>query len=130
WWGLDWSGTSLPGHARRRSRLVASCALVSGARLAASDSEALERRAAALRAGRASAPVDPALWPSRLRARNVALERVVEGRCARISPRRESRAACRRVAAEVVPLRGGLSLTPARLALDRALAIACLLERA
>jgi hypothetical protein len=109
---------------------VPSCARVAAARLAASDREAFERRAAALRAWRERASVDPALWPSRLRARNVALERVVEGRCARILPRRESRAACRRVAAEVVPLRGGLSLTPARLALDRPIAIACLVERA
>ena len=79
---------------------------------------------------RTAVAADPALRPSRLRARNVAWDRVVEGRCARVRPRRESRAACRRVVAEVVPARGGLSLTPARLALDRPMAMACLVERA
>src|SRR5712692_10743176 len=95
------------GHRVWRLWTVRSCALVAAARLAASDREALERRAAALRAWRERASVDPALWPSRLRARNVALDLVVEGRCPRILPRRESRAARRRVSVEVVPLRGG-----------------------
>jgi hypothetical protein len=41
-----------------------------------------------------------------------------------------SRAACRRVRAEAVRLFGGRSFTPARRALDRPIAIACLVDRA
>ncbi len=68
---------------------------------------------------------------SRRRARSTAWERVRDARvCLRRAPFRESRSACRRIFAETVPFLGGGNFTPARLALERPMAMACLMFRA
>ena len=105
--------------------------LVRAAFLADADRLAALRRRAADRACLARARGDAALRPSRLSRLSIARERRAEAFF--LLPAlalRESRAAARRVASEVVPFLGGLSFTPARRALDRPIAIACWVERA
>jgi hypothetical protein len=105
--------------------------LVRAAFLADADLLAALRRRAADRACLASAWGDAALWPSRLSRFSIARER--RGDVFLLPPLlafRVSRAAARRVSSEVVPFLGGFSFTPARRALDRPMAIACLVELA
>ncbi len=95
----------------------------------------LRRVVAARRAWRDKARVDAALRGSRFKARVVARERFGDGWLARLRPAAvrpfaESRLACLRVRDEVVPFFGGGSLTPARRAFDRPIAIACFALRA
>src|ERR1051326_7332727 len=91
----------------------------------------VRRRRAAERAWRDSELFDAAERPSRFRARVVARERFADVLCfAPDRPVLTSRSACLRVRAEVVPFLGGANLTPARRALDRPMAMACLVERA
>src|SRR6185437_13831189 len=72
---------------------------------------------------------DTADCPSRFRAFDVACDRVREGFSSwPLSPFSVSRSACFMVFSD--PLFGGGSFTPARRALDRPIAIACLAERA
>jgi hypothetical protein len=103
--------------------------LVLAAFLAARDRAALDRLLAAVRVCLDNALRDPAARPSRFSARVVARERFREGDlrlllCARFV----SREAFRRVASD--PVLGGGSFTPARRALDKAIAIACRADRA
>ena len=82
-------------------------------------------------AWRDSAICDAAACPSRFRPAEVtARDRFREGVCDGPDPLALSRAACLRVLSEVVPSLGGGSFTPARRALDKPIAIACLAERA
>src|SRR6266699_698130 len=104
---------------------------VAAAFLADREREVLKRLAAALRACRDSACFVAALCPSRLRAFNVARERVVEGLLLEeLFPLRVSRWACSRVFFDAVASVGDASFTPARRALDSPIAIACFVERA
>ncbi len=81
-------------------------------------------------AWRDSARWDAAPRPSRFKAALVARERLAEGfPAAWLRPLAESRAAWARVRAETLPLGGG-SLTPARRAFERPMAMACLVDRA
>jgi len=84
---------------------------------------------AAERACRASAVLEAALRPSRRRAERTALARLADGL---VRDRERPRASCalRRVLSEVVPFSGGGSSTPARRALERPIATACLADRA
>jgi hypothetical protein len=69
--------------------------------------------------------------PSRRRTCEDARERFFEvGFFFALWPRLASAAAFFRVASDVLPLVGGASFTPSRRALDRPIAIACLVERA
>jgi hypothetical protein len=104
---------------------------VRAARRAEALRDAAERLCAAVRACCDSCAVDAAARPSCLRARRMAWERFED--FARFFPRRPCRNACwaaRRVRADVFPGSGGGRLTPARLAFDSPMAIACLVERA
>lgn len=86
---------------------------------------------AAERAWLASADRDAADRPSRRRAFEVAFDRVRDGALRRPElPFFVSRIACSRVSSEVLPSSGGGSSTPARRALERPIAMACLVERA
>jgi hypothetical protein len=77
------------------------------------------------------AACDAADRPSLFRAFVVARERRREGvPCLPPRPRFNSRSACARVFDDVVPFFGGGSFTPARLAFERPIAIACCGERA
>jgi hypothetical protein len=98
---------------------------------AASDLSAAVRRLATDRACWERALLEAASPLSRLSARVVARERFGEGDaftpdCAAAY----SRSAFRRVSSETFPFFGGGSLTPARRALDRPMAMACLADRA
>lgn len=99
------------------------------ARLAACDRARFDRRRAALRACRERAVRDAARCGSRFRARVAARARRGDG-FRRLAAARVSLAAWRRVRSLVLPLRGAGSLTPARRALDRPIAIACFVDRA
>jgi hypothetical protein len=88
-------------------------------------------RLAARLACREMARCDAALRPSRLSAADVARDRLAEGlRWLPLFPFATSRCACWRVRAEDVPALGGGSLTPARRALERPMAMACWADRA
>src|SRR5204863_6289551 len=105
--------------------------LVCAALRAAAERWLAERRRALERACLASALCDAAPCPSRLSACLTARERVREGR--RLVPDfafATSRDAWRLVRDDAVPFFGGASFTPARRALERPMAIACLLDRA
>jgi hypothetical protein len=82
------------------------------------------RRAALVRACRESAPRDAPLLPSRLRARDVACERLREVLAELLRLPLE-----RSFFEDGVPAGGGASFTPALRALDSPIAIACLGER-
>ena len=83
----------------------------------------------AVLACRDNAVREAARRPSRFRARNVA--RDLDGDALRPNLARErSRCACFLVRAVAVPFLGGLSLTPARRAFERPIAIACFVDRA
>jgi hypothetical protein len=104
---------------------------VRAAFFAAADRSVALRRRAASRACPASAGFDAACLPSLFSAWVVARLRLGDDR--RLSPslvRAYSRLACCRVFSGTVPLSGGGSFTPARRALERPMAIACLVERA
>src|SRR5262249_53817420 len=75
---------------------------------------------------------EPAPCPSRFRALRVARPRLGEGDRRARMPRPSSYASSaeRPVRPEVRPFTGGFRGTPARRALDRPIAIACLVERA
>jgi hypothetical protein len=88
---------------------------------------AAERRRAAVFACRDSPFRDAARCPSRFNARLTPRERVADGR-ERFRDARVAAAALRRVLA--LPPLGGASFTPARLALDKPIAMACLVDRA
>jgi hypothetical protein len=88
---------------------------------------AAERRRAAVLACRDSAFRDAARCPSRFNALLTARDRRGDGRAWR-RPARVAAAALLRVLA-LAPF-GGASLTPARLAFDKPIAIACLVDRA
>src|SRR6266849_2762079 len=87
------------------------------------------RRMAARCACAASAEREAEERGSRRNAPLTARDRLGDGR-RRLRPRATSRAALRLVAAEAFPRPGAPSLTPARLAFDRPIAIACLGDRA
>ena len=76
---------------------------------------------------RISAVVDAAEWLSRLSAAETARERLRETLRRGLRPAARSRAAASRVLSEAG---GAGSCTPARLALDSPIAIACLVDRA
>jgi hypothetical protein len=105
-------------------------ARVRAAFFAVRERAALPRRRAAVRACRDKARCDAARRGSRFNARFVARERVRDGRFLARRPFRRSRFACFRVRREVVPRLGGGNFTPARLAFDTPMAMACLAERA
>src|SRR5256714_1176148 len=96
--------------------------------LAARERDAADRFCAALRACRESARFEAALCPSRFNARELARERFADFLALFFFPFFRSRAACLRVFLD--PFLGGFSLTPARLAFESPMAIACLVERA
>jgi hypothetical protein len=98
--------------------------------LAARERSVALRRRAARCAWRDNARCDAARRGSRSNARFVARERVRDGRFLARRPFRRSRFACFRVRREVVPRLGGDNFTPARLAFDKPMAMACLAERA
>jgi hypothetical protein len=122
---------------RRRWRVFAACLaaarrrcgpFVRTARRAAALRDARDRRRAADLAWRDSAFRDAAARPSRLSRRSIARDRRGDGfdrRC----PAREADCALRLVLA-FARRPGGGSLTPARRAFDRPIAIACFVERA
>lgn len=104
---------------------------VRAAFFAAADRSAALCRRAAVRAWRASAGFDAACLLSLFRTWVVARLRLGDVR--RLLPslvRAYSRLACCRVFSGTVPLSGGGSFSPARRALERPMAIACLVERA
>lgn len=117
---------SLPGIVSLRNNYFF---LVTAAFFAEREREAAERFAAALRACRDSAVLDAALLPSRLSTRDIARERFADVFFGLFALLR-SRAACSRVSFDALPCAGGGSLTPARRAFDKPMAIACLAERA
>jgi hypothetical protein len=88
------------------------------------------RRRAADRACFDRAARDADACGSRSSALRVAAERRALGRFRSARLRVRSRAAFLRVCSEVVPRLGGASRTPARRALERPMAIACLADRA
>lgn len=91
-----------------------------------------ERILAAARAWCAIARGDAASTPSRFSAFKDARDRLVIElpRAGAALPRARSRDARLRTDADALPFRGGSKLTPARLAFDRPMAMACLVERA
>ena len=91
-----------------------------------------ERTLAAARAWRAIARGDAASAPSRFSVFNDARDRLVTEllRDGAALPRARSRDARFRTEADALPARGGGKLTPARLAFDRPMAMACFAERA
>ena len=92
---------------------------------------AAERARAAACACRDNARGDAAAVLSRFKAFKVARERLLEGLDAdACRPFAKSRAACLRVASDVLPDFGGGKSTPARRALDSPMAMACLADRA
>src|SRR5437588_2411260 len=101
---------------------------VAAAFFADREREAADRFLAALRAWRESARFEAALRPSRFSAREVARERLADFFVLLLFPSLRSRAACLRVFFD--PFLGCFSFTPARLAFERPMAIACLVERA
>lgn len=106
-------------------------ARVLAAFLAAADLCAAPRLLALERACRAKARCDAAACPSRFSARRTAVARFLEDlRTPPFLARAVSRAACRRVRADAARRFGWRSSTPARLAFESPIAIACLVERA
>jgi len=103
--------------------------LVCDARRAAALRDARDRRRDALLACRASALFDTVLRRSRFNARLVAAERRPDGRLRLCAPARLAYFALCFVFALAVE-GGGDSLTPARRAFDRPIAIACFVDRA
>src|SRR5437867_66968 len=97
--------------------------------MAARRRAATPRRRAAARACRPKAAGDAEDRRSRLNAVRMAVERVGDG-FRRARPLRNARAADCRVFAVARPFGGGGSLTPARRAFDRPMAIACLVDLA
>ena len=117
--------------ARLAAALRSAAPFVRDARRADALRNPVERLRAADRACFDSSAVDAAAWPSRFSARSVARERLDDG--LRFFPRRpwlNARSAARRVRADVFPGAGGGRLTPARLAFESPMAIACFVERA
>jgi hypothetical protein len=104
--------------------------LVRTAFCAESERSAAVRFLALARACLESAADDTTRWPSPCSFFFIPRERAGFGACAGCFPRSMSRAAWCRVCAEVVPFRGGGSFTPARLALESPMAMACSVERA
>jgi len=105
--------------------------LVLEARCAAAERAAGERATAAACACRASDRGDAASLPSCFKAFNDARDRLAEPcRAGAPWPLAKSRDARLRVLADVLPDSGGGKSTPARLALDNPMAMACLEERA
>ncbi len=104
--------------------------LVRTAFCAESERSAAVRFLALARACLESAADDTIRWPSPCSFFFIPRERAGFGACAGCFPRSMSRAAWCRVCAEVVPFRGGGSFTPARLALESPMAMACSVERA
>jgi hypothetical protein len=87
------------------------------------------RPRALLCACRERASCEAALLQDRLRAVVVARDLVFDGGCPAAPPAAESRSAFLRVSAEAFPLGAG-NRTPARLAFDSPIAMACFAERA
>ena len=98
------------------------------ARFACLDRALAERFRAARLACVASAWCEAADRPSFFSARNVARERLADGFAE--DPRPTSRLACLRARGLTSAPLGAASFTPARLAFERPMAIACLVERA
>jgi hypothetical protein len=122
---------------RVRAALAAAAArpaapLVRDACFAEAERSAGERVRAAVRAWRAIARGDAAAVLSCFSAFNDARDRLVIELPCTIAPlpRARSRDARFRTDADAFPGRGGGRLTPARLAFDRPMAMACLVERA
>lgn len=111
--------------------LLPRLARVLAAFFAAADRWARVRFRAAEWPCRESAVFEAAPFPSLFSAAVVARERVRDGlRFGALAPFPRSRSAFLRVALETVPGFGGGSFTPALLALERPMAIACFAERA
>jgi hypothetical protein len=92
---------------------------------------AAPRLCALARAWRDKAAGDAAWLPSRFSALVTARDRVGEAaRRGDVCPCKKLRFACLRVFSEVFPSCGGGSFTPARLALESPIAMACFVERA
>jgi hypothetical protein len=102
---------------------------VRAAFFAEADLAAAVRVRAAVRVCWDNASGETAALLSRLRAFNVACDRLAEGFFPELAFSR-SRWALRRVASEVLPGFGGASFTPARRALESPMAMACFAERA
>jgi hypothetical protein len=99
--------------------------------LAAADRSAGLRFRATARACRESSCFDAAARPSRLSAFNVACERFRDGLAfGALSPFLRSCLAFRRVSSGTLPFLGTGNFTPARLAFERPMAIACSVDRA
>ena len=101
---------------------------VRAARLAAALRADAGRRRAALLAWRASDFLDAARCGSRFKARLIARDRAIDGRACLLAPRL-AEAALRLVLA-FEPAGGRGSVTPARRAFDKRIAIACFVDRA
>src|SRR5262249_37306042 len=124
----DWRRLCRVRAARRAAALSRRRPLVCTARLAAARRAARGRRRADLRAWRASDLREAADTPSRRSARRIARERARAGRPRRRAAARIARAALCRVRA--FARAGGRNFTPERRALDRPIAMACLVDRA
>ena len=99
--------------------------------LAEADRSAGLRFRATARACRESACFDASALPSRLSACRAACERFRDGFAfGALSPFSRSCIAFRRVSSGTLPFLGTGNFTPARLALERPMAIACLVDRA
>src|SRR5260370_71742 len=88
------------------------------------------RFAAAVRAWPDNAVSDAALWPSPFSFFTIARDRFAHFFLPGLFPVRRSRAACLRVSFGALLFLGAANFPPARRALDRPIAIACLAERA
>jgi hypothetical protein len=114
----------------RRQR-AAFRALVRAAFLAAAERSSALRLPEAALVWRDNARFDAAAFPSRLSAFFTAFERAAEGAFfSAASPAFKSGIAFRRVSALAFPFSGGGRSTPARRALDKPIAIACLADLA
>src|SRR5262249_3485274 len=85
---------------------------------------------AELRAWRDTLVFDAAECPSRFKGFEIARERVADGLWPGCFPALRSCSAFSRTCSEELPSPGGGSLTPARRAFERPIAMACLVERA
>ena len=127
--------TAARARARARNSFFDSAGIYSprsrvrAAFFAEADLAAAVRLRAAVRVCWDNASGETAALLSRLRAFNVACDRLAEGFFPELAFSR-SRWALRRVASEVLPGFGGASFTPARRALESPMAMACFAERA
>src|SRR2546426_4905297 len=114
--------------ALRAAALRSEGPLVLAALRAAADRAPAVRFCAADLACRASALFEAAVCPSRLSAAVIARERRVDAGFGPRAPAATARLALLRVFSEAAPFFGGGSFTPARRALDKPMAIACLVD--